>query len=66
MTTTLLRIFEQGTLVLDLIDGPKRQIMWRGIAEVEVDRQRAPVERGKRFREAVGEPLEKYPPKAKK
>jgi Domain of unknown function (DUF4136) len=66
MTTTSLKIFEQGTLILDLIDGPKRQIVWRGIAEAEVDRQRTPVEREKRLREAVVELLKKYPPKAKK
>jgi hypothetical protein len=66
MTTTSFKIFEQGTLVLDLVDGPKRQIVWRGIAEAEVDRQRTPVEREKRLREAVGELLKKYPPKVKK
>ena len=66
MTTTSFKIFEQGTLVLDLVDGPKRQIVWRGIAEAEVDRQRTPAEREKRIREAVGEVLKKYPPKAKK
>lgn len=66
MTTTSLKIFEQGTLILDIIDGPKRQIVWRGIAEAQVDRQRTPVERDKRIREAVAELLKKYPPKAKK
>jgi hypothetical protein len=66
MTTTSLKIFEQGTLILDIIDGPKRQIVWRGIAEAQVDRQRTPVEREKRLREAVGELLKKYPPKVKK
>jgi hypothetical protein len=66
MTTTSLKIFEQGTLILDIIDGPKRQIVWRSIAEAEVDRQRTPVEREKRIREAVVELLKKYPPKAKK
>ena len=66
MTTSSLKIFEQGTLILDLINGPKRQIVWRGIAEAEVNRQRTPVEREKRLREAVGELLKKYPPKIKK
>lgn len=66
MTTTSFKVFEQGTLVLDFIDGPKRQIVWRGIAEAEVDRQRTPVEREKRLREGVSELLKKYPPKPKK
>ncbi|HSP92716.1 MAG TPA: DUF4136 domain-containing protein [Vicinamibacterales bacterium] len=66
MTTTSFKIFEQGTLVLDFVDGPKRQIVWRGVAEAEVDRQRSPVEREKRLREAVGELLKKFPPKTRK
>ncbi|MFO7692067.1 MAG: DUF4136 domain-containing protein [Vicinamibacterales bacterium] len=66
MTTTSFKIFEQGTLVLDFVDGPKRQIVWRGVAEAEVNRQRTAVEREKRLREAVGELLKKYPPKTKK
>ena len=65
MTTTSLKIFEQGTLILDLIDGPKRQIVWRGIGEAQVDRQRTPVEREKRIREAMAELLKKFPPKQK-
>jgi hypothetical protein len=40
--------------------------VWRGIAEAKVDRQRTPVEREKRLREAVVELLKKYPPKVKK
>jgi hypothetical protein len=66
MTTTSLKIFEQGTLILDIIDGPKRQIAWRGIAEAEVNRQNTAAKREQRIREAVGELLKKYPPKAKK
>lgn len=66
MTTTSLKIFEQGTLILDLIDGPKRQIVWRGIGEAKVDRQRTPVEREKRIREAMAELLKKFPPTSKK
>ena len=66
MTTSSLKIFEQGTLILDLIDGPKRQIVWRGIGEAKVDRQRTPVEREKRIREAMAELLKKFPPKSNK
>ncbi len=66
MTTTSFKIFEQGTLVLDFIDGPKRQIVWRGVAEAEVNRQNSPAKREQRLREAVGELLKKYPPKTKK
>jgi hypothetical protein len=66
MTTTSFKLFEQGTLVLDLIDAPKRSIVWRGIAEAEVNRQRTPAERDKRIREAASDLLKKFPPKPQK
>jgi hypothetical protein len=66
MTTTSLKIFEQGTLILDIIDGPKRQINWRGKADAEVNRQNSAVKRDQRIREAVAELLKKFPPKPKK
>jgi hypothetical protein len=66
MTTSSLKIFEEGTLILDIIDGPKRQICWRGIARAEINRQNSAAKRDQRLREAVGELLKKFPPKAKK
>ncbi len=66
MTTTSLKIFEQGTLILDIIDAPKRQINWRGIVQAEVDRQATPAKREQRIREAMREMLKKFPPKPKK
>jgi hypothetical protein len=65
MTTSSLKIFEQGTLILDIIDGPKRQITWRGIAEAEVNRQNTAAKREQRIREGVAELLKKFPPKGK-
>jgi hypothetical protein len=66
MTTTSLKIFEEGTLILDIIDGPKRQIAWRGIARAEINRQNSPAKRDQRIREAMAEMLKKFPPKPKK
>jgi hypothetical protein len=66
MTTSSLKIFEEGTLILDIIDGPKRQICWRGIARAEINRQNSAAKRDQRLREAVGELLKKFPPKQKK
>jgi hypothetical protein len=66
MTTTSLKIYEQGTLVLDLIDAPQRSIVWRGIAQAEVNRQRTPAEREARLRDGARELLKKYPPKPQK
>jgi len=66
MTTTSLKIFEEGTLILDIIDGPKRQIAWRGIARAEINRQNTAAKRDQRIREAMAEMLQKFPPKPKK
>jgi hypothetical protein len=66
MTTSSLKLFEQGTLILDIIDGPKRQITWRGIAQAEINRQNSAAKRDQRILEAMTEMLKKFPPKTKK
>ncbi|MCX6552756.1 MAG: DUF4136 domain-containing protein [Acidobacteria bacterium] len=66
MTTSSLKIFEQGTMVLDLVDTKEKQTCWRGIAEAEIQRQRTPEEREKRIQDAVADLLKKFPPKMKK
>ena len=66
MTTSSLKIFEEGTLILDIIDGPKRQIAWRGIARAEVNRQNSAAKRAERVREGIRELLKKFPPKSRK
>jgi hypothetical protein len=66
MTTTSLKIFEQGTLVLDIINAPVRQIVWRSIAQAEVNRQNTMEKRAQRIREGVAGLLGKFPPKPQK
>jgi len=66
MTTTSFKVFEQGTVVLDLMDAPRKEIVWRGVAETEIQRQRTPAEREVRIRSGVADLLKKFPPKAKK
>jgi len=66
MTTTSFKIFEQGTVVLDLMDAARKEIVWRGIAETEIQRQRTPAEREARIRGGIADLLKKFPPKAKK
>jgi hypothetical protein len=66
MTTTSFKVFEQGTVVLDLMDAARKEIVWRGIAETEIQRQRTLAEREVRIRSGVADLLKKFPPKAKK
>jgi hypothetical protein len=62
---TSLKIYEQGSLVLDVMT-PTSKPMWRGVARAEVHRDRPDAERSKRIREAVFDLVEKFPPKQKK
>ena len=66
MTTTSFKVFEQGTVVLDLMDAARKEIVWRGVAETEIQRQRMPAERDARIRAGMADLLKKFPPKAKK
>jgi hypothetical protein len=66
MTTTSFKVFEQGTVVLDLMDAVRKEIVWRGVAETEIQRQRMPAERDARIRAGIADLLKKVPPKVKK
>jgi hypothetical protein len=61
---TSLKIYEQGSLVLDVM-APDHKPMWRGVARAEVHRDRPDAERSKRIREAIGDLVAKFPPKKK-
>jgi uncharacterized protein DUF4136 len=61
-TTTYVRQYEEGSLILDLIDASNRQLVWRGSARAEVKPDASPQEKQKRLNEAVQRILERYPP----
>lgn len=56
--------YEEGTLVLDVIDPAKSELIWRGSASKAVDRSWTPEERDKEVREAVRALLDEFPPKS--
>lgn len=66
MSTTALRFFEQGTLVVDVSAAALKATVWRGVAEAEIDRDNRPEERIKRIQGAVAEMVKKFPPPPKK
>lgn len=66
MSTTALKIYEQGTLVLDMLLVKDGRPLWRGIARAELQRQRTPEERDQRLQDAVAQLLKKFPPKFQK
>ena len=61
--TTSYKVYEQGSLILDVSAVSTRSVVWRGVARAEIDRQRTPEARATRLQEAVAELLKKFPPK---
>ncbi|MAJ59402.1 MAG: hypothetical protein CBC48_05145 [bacterium TMED88] len=65
-TDTTVHQYQQGTLILDLIDAKNKELVWRGSAQSQLRDMKTPQEREKRVRAAVEAILAKYPPSSKK
>jgi hypothetical protein len=65
--TTDIRVNEilVGTLVIDVADAKKSELVWRGMGVKEVDTQAKPDKRDKNIAAAVKKIMKNYPPKAK-
>jgi hypothetical protein len=55
--------YEEGTLILDIVDPENKELMWRGSAQDEVHFKSTPGEDRAQLNEAVHKMLEKFPPK---
>jgi hypothetical protein len=64
-TTTQVRDILMGTMVVDIADAKKGQIVWRGVGVKEVDTDAKPEKRDKSIQKAVKKILKNYPPKQK-
>lgn len=56
------RTYDEGTLLIDLLDAKTKSLVWRGTARATVYRNSTPEEREIRIREAVQLILQQYPP----
>jgi hypothetical protein len=54
-------IFEQGSLVLDVSNPATRTLVWRGVAQAKIDRERTPAQRDTRLRDAIASLIGKFP-----
>lgn len=61
--TASLEVYEQGSLVLDLIAVSQKSTVWRGVAQAEIDWEKTDAQRQQRIRDAIRDMLAKYPPK---
>ena len=64
-STTQVRDILVGTLVIDMADAQKKQIVWRGMGVKEVDTQAKPEKRDKSINNAVKKIFKNYLPKVK-
>jgi hypothetical protein len=64
-TTTQVRDIVVGTLVVDMADARKGQMVWRGMGVREIDTNAKPDKRDKNINNAVKKILKNYPPKIK-
>jgi hypothetical protein len=62
--TQSLRVFEQGSLLIDVTAVSSGVIVWRGMVQAELHRDRAQGERDSRLRAAIGDLLKRFPVRA--
>ncbi len=62
-STTSLVTYPLGSLILDISSRTLGSVVWRSVAEAEIDRLQSDPERQKRLTNAVRDMLKKYPPK---
>ena len=53
--------YEQGTLILDIVDPASNRLIWRASAQAEVDRRASQEKRDRRLAEAVARMLARLP-----
>ena len=65
MATTTVTEIPVGTLMIDLVDAKKKELVWRGVASdtLNTDPSRTAEDREKKLREVAAKMFEGYPPK---
>ncbi len=64
-TYTDVRQYEEGTLIIDVIDPEAKQLIWRGTGKGAVEWEDSPEKKTARINAAVQKILEQFPPKGK-
>ena len=58
----MVREYDEGTLILDVIDAESRELVWRGVAQAKISQNSSPDQRGRKINEAVSKILANFPP----
>lgn len=62
-TTSDIQPYKEGALLVDILDGATKQLVWRGSAQAEVAAGATPRQRDERINEVVKEMFSHFPPK---
>lgn len=62
MTTTTEQTYDEGTLILDILDAQKKQLIWRGSANGVLDPGASVSEKTENVQKAVSKILDDFPP----
>jgi hypothetical protein len=65
-TTTTVSEYQEGTLLIDVVEPESKQLVWRGSGQARLREYATPEQREQRISEAVKQILEDFPPGAKK
>lgn len=65
-STTSLKVYPRGSLILDVTSRATNEVVWRGVAQAELKWDEPQDKREARVREAVKQLLKKFPPKGGK
>lgn len=61
--TQSFKVVERGSLVIDMSAPAQETVVWRGVAQAEIDRENSQERRHERIRAAIRDMLKKFPPK---
>ena len=61
-STTYVNEWDEGTLLIDIIDGKKKELIWRGSAQAELQKNNDPAEGQQKLNEVVANILAAFPP----
>jgi hypothetical protein len=65
VSTTTVRQVPVGTVIVDLVDGAERKLVWQAVASDVLDSRATAAERDEAMNKAMAKVFAEYPPKAK-
>lgn len=62
-TETWVDVYDEGELMIELVDAQRERVVWQGVAQARVNPQQSPQEREQQVREAVAAIFKSFPPR---